>query len=330
MLEGEAEAPSNIAIVKYWGKRNSALNLPLNDSLSISLEALKVRSKVVFDPELSKDKVRVNGVKLSDEEVKSYASRVLDRMREISGKSIYAVVDSWSNFPSSAGLASSAAGIAALTLASSDALGLKMDPKELSKIARLGSGSACRSVYGGFVIWHSGARDDGEDSFCEQIFTHDHWRDLVDLIPIFTDEKKRISSRKGMSVSVETSNLMKCRLEFVRETLPSVLDSIRNRDAKKFFEMTIRHSNSMHAIMMDSFPPLIYLNAMSLKVIDSFGDGKIAGYTFDAGPNPHVFTLRKDAESVEKTLIELGATKVIKSDISAGPRVGKKGVDENN
>ncbi len=324
MLEGEAEAPSNIAIVKYWGKRDVSLNLPLNDSLSISLDALKVTTKVLFDPALSKDEVKVNGVKISDEEVKSYASRVLDKMREISGKRIYAKVESWSNFPSSAGLASSAAGIAALTLASSDALGLDMNLKELSKVARIGSGSACRSMYGGFVIWHAGVRDDGEDSFCEQVFPHDHWKELVDLIPIFTEERKRVSSRKGMGISVETSRLMKCRLEFIRDTFPLVLDSIRDRDAEKFFEMTIRHSNSMHAIMMDSFPPLVYLNAMSLKVIDRFGDGKTAGYTFDAGPNPHIFTLRKDVEAVENSLMELGAIKVVKSSVSAGPRLGMK------
>ncbi len=321
MIEGEAEAPSNIAIVKYWGKRDSVLNLPLNDSLSISLEALKVKSKVIFDSSLSSDQVIVNGSKLSDNEVKSYASKVLNLMRRISGRNLYARVESTSNFPTSAGLASSAAGIAALTLASSNALGLSLTRRELSKIARIGSGSACRSIEGGFVIWHAGTRDDGEDSYCESIFPHDHWKDLVDVIPLFTEERKSISSRKGMEISTETSSLLECRLRFVKDTIPMVIDSIKSRDEERFFQLAIRHSNSMHAIMMDSFPPLIYMNSFSLKVIEAFGDGRMAGYTFDAGPNPHIFTLRSNLNRVENMLREIGASKIIISEISPGPRV---------
>ncbi len=148
MLEGEAEAPSNIAIVKYWGKRGDPkLNLPLNDSFSISLDALKVKTRVTFDKSLMKDEVIINGKKLPEDKTVEYAGKVLNKLREISGTKIYAKVESYSNFPESAGLASSAAGIAALTLASAKALGLSLDTKELSIIARIGSGSACRSVF---------------------------------------------------------------------------------------------------------------------------------------------------------------------------------------
>ncbi|MEM3245112.1 MAG: diphosphomevalonate decarboxylase, partial [Metallosphaera sp.] len=145
-MEAEAVAPANIAVVKYWGKRNKQLNLPLNDSLSITLESLQVRSKVTFDENLNHDEIFVNGERLSDYETREYAGRVLEIIRKLYGKRVFARIESTSNFPSSAGLASSAAGIAALTFASNAALNLGLDDKELSKIARVGSGSACRSM----------------------------------------------------------------------------------------------------------------------------------------------------------------------------------------
>jgi len=322
MLEGEAEAPSNIAIVKYWGKRGDPkLNLPLNDSFSISLDALKVKTRVTFDKSLMKDEVIINGKKLPEDKTVEYAGKVLNKLREISGTKIYAKVESYSNFPESAGLASSAAGIAALTLASAKALGLSLDTKELSIIARIGSGSACRSVFGGFVIWHAGTSDKGDDSFCESMFPYDHWEELVDIIPIFSEEKKQVSSRQGMKLTATSSALLKCRLDFVNNTFTDVIESVKNRNSQRFFQLTIRHSNSMHAVMLDSFPPLIYLNSFSLDVIRAFGDANIAGYTFDAGPNPHIFTLRKNLNVVKETLDKLGAKKIIISGISPGPRL---------
>ncbi|AEE94373.1 diphosphomevalonate decarboxylase [Acidianus hospitalis] len=319
-LEGEAIAPSNIAIVKYWGKRNAELNLPLNSSISISLDNLYARTKVIFSEEFSKDEVIINGKKLSEKETLNYAGRVLNIFRKIYGKSLFAKVISTTNFPPSSGLASSAAGIAALVYASNEALGLGLTQKELSKIARIGSGSACRSTEGGFVVWEKGEREDGEDSFCYQIFPPNYWEDLVDIIAIVSDEKKEVSSREGMEVSTRSSYLMKCRLDFIKETFNDVIESIRKKDEEKFFELTMRHSNSMHAVILDSWPSFFYLNDMSFKIIRWVQDFGHAGYTFDAGPNPHIFTTKKHMKEVINFLQDLNLKYIITSP-GQGPKV---------
>ncbi len=318
-LEAEAVAPSNIAIVKYWGKRDRELNLPLNSSLSISLDSLWVRSRVTFDESLDKDEVIINGKRLSENEVREYAGRVLRRFRDLYGKELFARVESTTNFPSSAGLASSAAGIAALTYASNAALGLGLSNRELSKIARVGSGSACRSMFGGFVKWNRGELESGDDSFCEEIFPPDHWPDLVDIIPIFGEEKKKVSSRTGMENTATSSALMRCRLQFIEETFNEVIDAIRTRNASKFFQLTMRHSNSMHAVILDSWPPMNYLNEKSFRVMEWVVEFGKAAYTFDAGPNPHIFVLEKDVDEVLKFLNEVGSTKTIVSRVGKGP-----------
>ncbi|QKQ99243.1 diphosphomevalonate decarboxylase [Metallosphaera tengchongensis] len=321
--EAEAIAPSNIAIVKYWGKRNRELNLPLNPSLSISLNEVWVRSRVIFDESLRDDEVWINNLKLEHREVKDYAGRVLEVFRSMVGRRIFAKVESMTNFPSSAGLASSAAGIASITLASNEALGLNLNTKELSKIARIGSGSACRSLFGGFVKWNAGVLDSGEDSFCEEIVPSNHWPELVDVIAIFSEEKKKVSSRTGMESSALSSSLMKCRLDFIQRTFEEVVDAIRKKDQERFFNLTMRHSNSMHAVILDSWPPFFYLNDKSLQVMRWVYEYGKAAYTFDAGPNPHILVLENNASDVVNFLQDLGAKKVIVSKISDGPRVLK-------
>lgn len=319
-LEGEAIAPSNIAIIKYWGKRNTELNLPLNSSLSISLDNLYARTKVVFSEEYSKDEVIINDKKLNEKETLNYAGRVLNIFRRIYGKNLFAKVTSETNFPPSSGLASSAAGIAALVYAANDALGLNLSQKDLSKIARIGSGSACRSTEGGFVAWEKGERSDGEDSFCYQIFPPNYWEDLVDIIVIISEEKKEISSREGMENTVKSSYLMKCRLEFIEKTFNEVVESIKKKDEKKFFELTMRHSNNMHAVILDSWPSFFYLNDVSLKIMRWIQDFGHAGYTFDAGPNPHIFTTKKYIQEIINFVQSLNLKYIITSP-GQGPKV---------
>lgn len=319
--EGEAIAPSNIAIVKYWGKRNEELNLPLNSSLSVTLQGLEVRTKVIFDEEFDKDEVIINGEKASPEEVEEYSGRVLKIFRKIYGKDIYAKVISQSNFPKAAGLASSAAGIAALVYAANSALGLGLDQIELSKIARIGSGSACRSTVGGFVLWTKGERDDGEDSYCYQIFPEYHWKELVDVIPIISSSKKKVSSRKGMIRTSETSALMKCRVEFVENSLKDVIDSIAKKDEQRFYYWTMRHSNNMHAVILDSWPSFFYLNDTSFRIMEWIQDSGIAGYTFDAGPNPHIFTTEKHVDEVINFIKQLGIANYFVTRVGSGPKI---------
>ncbi|AWR97866.1 diphosphomevalonate decarboxylase [Acidianus sulfidivorans JP7] len=320
-IEGEAIAPSNIAIVKYWGKRNKELNLPLNSSISVSLKNLYAKTKVIFDSSLDKDIIEINGKILGEEEANKYAGRVLKIFRDnYIKRKIYAKVISETNFPSSAGLASSAAGIAALTYAINDAFSLNLDQKTLSKISRIGSGSACRSTAGGFVIWNKGERDDGEDSYCYQIFPENHWEELVDIIALVSEKEKNVSSREGMETTVETSYLLKCRLEFIEKTFNEIIETIKNKNEKKFYELLMRHSNSMHAVILDSWPSFFYLNDLSFKImrwVQEFGN---AGYTFDAGPNAHIFTTKKYVNEVIDFLQNNGI-KYIVSGPGQGPKV---------
>ncbi|MEM0373372.1 MAG: diphosphomevalonate decarboxylase [Sulfolobaceae archaeon] len=319
--EASAIASSNIAIIKYWGKRDDKLNLPLNDSLSITLDDnVSVKTKVIFSSEFTRDEVYINGRKLPDEEVEEYAGRVLRIFRKISGINVYAKVISYSNFPEGVGIASSAAGIAALTYAANDALNLNLSPKELSKIARIGSGSACRSMFGGFVVWKKGEREDGDDSYCYQLFPETHWPDLVDVIVIVSEKKKRISSRAGMKRSTETSELLKCRLKFIENSINDVINSIARRDEEKFFYWVMRHSNNMHAIILDSWPSFFYLNETSLEIINWIQEFGRAAYTFDAGPNPHILVTQKNLSEVLSYLDGKGLKYII-SKPGKGPRI---------
>ncbi len=318
-------APSNIAIVKYWGKRgDEKLNLPLNSSISITLdEQLSVTTTISLNKD-EKDVIIVNGKALSEEESKEYAGRVIEKFRQIVNKNFHVRIESRANFPANAGLASSAAGIAAITLGLNELLELDLSLKELSKIARLGSGSACRSMFGGFVMWEKGIRDDGEDSYCYQLFPSDHWKDLVDVIAIISEEEKKISSRKGMMRSAETSELMECRLKFIENSINEVIDSIRRRDEERFYYYVMRHSNSMHAVILDSWPSFFYLNDKSLKIMEWVQEFGKAGYTFDAGPNPHIFTTEKYVSEVTDFLEKIGVKRVIISRVGQGPSLKQK------
>ncbi|MEM3939842.1 MAG: diphosphomevalonate decarboxylase [Saccharolobus sp.] len=313
-------APSNIALIKYWGKRgDERLNLPLNSSLSITLDdQLSVITKISLS---DKDLIIVNGKILSEEESKEYAGRVIEKFREISNKDFHVRIESYAKFPVNAGLASSAAGIAALTFGLNELLGLDLSLKELSKIARIGSGSACRSMFGGFVMWERGVRDDGEDSYCYQLFPSDHWRELVDIIVIVSEEEKKISSRKGMIRTTQTSELVECRLKFIEKTMKELIDAIKNKDEKKFYYYVMRHSNNMHAVILDSWPSFFYLNDTSLKIMEWIQDFGKAAYTFDAGPNPHILTTENNVPEILNFLNTLNVKRVIISRVGEGPKL---------
>lgn len=313
-------SPSNIALVKYWGKRDDNLNLPINSSLSITLdETVSVTSTLAFSRTAGKDTVTVNGKKLEDKEVREYAGRVMDRIRSIYGE-VYVSVLSSSDFPESAGLASSAAGVAAVAVGANAALGLGLTPKEVSMLARVGSGSACRSVFGGFVVWWKGYREDGQDSYCEQVFLPSHWPELVDVIAVLSAKKKPVSSRKGMERFVRTSWFKECRTRVCEEGVKEMIETIGRKDKERLFELIMRHSNNMHAAILDSWPPIVYLNSDSFKVMEWVLEEGVGAYTFDAGPNPHVITTAENAGKVEKFLKEIGGT-VITSKIGYGPKI---------
>ncbi|EMS47869.1 Diphosphomevalonate decarboxylase [Triticum urartu] len=201
-------------------------------------------------------------------------------------------IASYNNFPTAAGLASSAAGLACLVFTLGKLMNVNEDYGELSSIARQGSGSACRSIYGGFVKWCMGKNDDGSDSMAVQLVNESHWDDLVIIIAVVSSKQKETSSTSGMRDTVETSPLLQYRAQtVVPSRILKMEDAIKNRDFESFARLTCADSNQFHAVCLDTSPPIFYMNDTSHRIISlvekwnhSEGTPQVA-YTFDAGPN---------------------------------------------
>lgn len=213
------------------------------------------------------------------------------------------------NFPTAAGLASSAAGFAALVRAVADLYQLPQSPRDLSRIARQGSGSACRSLMGGYVAWRAGNLADGSDSLAEEVAPESHWPEMRALILVVSAEKKDVPSTEGMQTTVATSNLFATRAEsVVPERMAAIETAIQNRDFPAFAEITMRDSNGFHATCLDSWPPIFYMNDVSRAAVRLVHDinravGRtVCAYTFDAGPNAVIYYLEKDSELVAGTV----------------------------
>ncbi|XP_077286950.1 mevalonate diphosphate decarboxylase [Arctopsyche grandis] len=296
-------APVNIAVIKYWGKRDVELILPLNDSISGTLDTsdMCATTTVLASPQFSSHRLWLNKseqpinqrVQACIDEVKNRAT--LQQSVPEQQLDYHIHICSENNFPTAAGLASSAAGYACLVAALSKLYHLKGD---LTGIARLGSGSACRSLYGGFVQWHSGTLPDGSDSIATQIVPAQHWPQMRVLILVVSDDRKKISSTNGMQISVRTSELLKYRVsECVPKRTASIKKAILERDFETFAEITMKDSNQFHAVASDTYPPCVYTNDVSHAIIrmvhsynEACGSNKIA-YTFDAGPNACLYML---------------------------------------
>ncbi|MFA4946119.1 MAG: diphosphomevalonate decarboxylase [Candidatus Micrarchaeia archaeon] len=328
------EATANIAVVKYWGKRDEKLILPKEGSLSFTMDdSLKTRTTVAFDASFKEDEFWLNGVKM-DLKDKDTAERLqqLDLIRAKAGIREKAKIVSLNCFPTAAGFASSAAGLAALACAASKAAGLNLSTRELSILARLGSGSACRSVTGGFVEWKRGTKEDGSDSVAEQVAPANHWPELRNVIAVTDQGKKKVSSRAGMKQTVATSALYPARLAYLPKLIADMKAAVLARDFPKFGELTMRESSNMHAVMLDTWPPIMYLNDVSKAIVYAVHDyntaagGIVAAYTFDAGPNAHVYTTAKHEAAVRKMLSEIeGVQKTITCSMGEGPKQLKEG-----
>jgi len=337
-MKASAAANANIAIIKYWGRRNDALRIPTNNSISFTMDdQLQTVTTVEFSKTLHADSLVLNGRPGTKTEL-ARVSNFLDNVRAISGKRrVHANVVSKNSFPTAAGLASSASGFAALAAAATKAAGLGRykDKKQLSALARLGSGSASRSIYGGAVEWLTGKRKDGSDCYAVQLSPPERWKDLRNVIAITSSKEKRISSTDAMARTVRTSEMFKCRLESVESRLRIVRKAILERDFAALAPTIMQESDSMHAVMLDSWPPITYLNGISLEIMhkvvelnESYGHGQrnaVAAYTFDAGPNAHIYTTAKYERQVQKLLAEMeGIEKVLVCRVGEGVRYPRK------
>jgi diphosphomevalonate decarboxylase len=311
-------APVNIAVIKYWGKRDPSLNLPTNSSLSVTLSQSDLRTHTTASCSPSygpHDTLLLNGSPQDVSGARTQACfrelRALRKEMEDADPSLPKLssqplkIVSENNFPTAAGLASSAAGFAALVRAIANLYALPASPTELSRIARQGSGSACRSLFGGYVGWEQGAAADGSDSVAFQVAPASHWPDMRALILVVSAAKKGVSSTTGMQTTVATSTLFQSR---ARETVPrrmeEMIKAVQERDFETFGRVTMMDSNSFHATCLDTYPPIFYLNDVSraaIKAVEAINKaaGKIiAAYTFDAGPNAVVYYLEENEKKV--------------------------------
>lgn len=298
-MKASAIAHPNIAFVKYWGKYNDKLYLPMNGSISLTLNELTSQTTVEFG-NFKADQITLNKNDASDDKK---ILKQLDLIRQLAGITKRAKVVSNNNFPTASGLASSASGLAALTVAACKAAGLDYDKKQLSIITRQGSGSSCRSIYGGYVEWRMGASND--DSYAIQLADENYW-DIRDIIAIVANREKKVKSTVGMEETVKTCPLYQGRLAVVNHHLAEVRAAITERDFKRLGEVAEYDSLMMHATMIATKPSLLYWAPGTVAIIHAIGDWRAEGlpvyHTIDAGANVHVITLPENAAEVEKRL----------------------------
>jgi diphosphomevalonate decarboxylase len=288
---------SNIAFIKYWGSADPRLNLPLNDSLSMNLDALHTTTTVEFDDALTDDDIVINETP-ADENARARVVGHLDRIRARVKIQTKARIASRSNFPSGTGIASSASAFAALTLAATHAAGLELNERDLTILARQGSGSASRSIPAGFVEWLNGLTSDS--SFARSIAPPDFW-DLRDCVVIVSREEKRVSSREGHSLA-RTSPFMSERVAHLGARFHHARRLLLERDLAALGPVLEAEALELHVIAMTSRPPIFYWSPATVRVIQAVQQARAEGlavfFTLDAGPNVHLICEGKDVEAV--------------------------------
>jgi diphosphomevalonate decarboxylase len=310
----------NIAFIKYWGNLDDTLRLPANGSISMNLDGLSTRTTVEFDPQRREDEFTLQG----SVQTGPAAQRVFDHLnllRNKAGVAWKARTVSENNFPSGAGIASSASAFAALTAAAAAALGLTLAEKELSILARRGSGSACRSVPDGFVEWFVSNRD--EESFAKSIAAPDHWA-LTDLVAIIDPGPKKVGSAEGNALA-RTSPLQAARVADTPRRLDLCRRAIGQKDFSALAEIVEEDTRLMHAVMLTSRPSLAYWEAATLELMQLIpqwrAGGLPAAYTIDAGPNVHCLCPEETAAEVERRLRDIPAVRDV---LHARPGPGVK------
>jgi len=315
-----ARAGSNIALVKYWGKRDTALNLPATGSLSMTLDALHTDTRLRFAERGDADRLELNGQPSDPSRVSAF----LDLFRALAGIDRCFVVSSSNSFPTSAGLASSASAFAALAVAANELLELDLSPTQLSGLARQGSGSAARSIFGGFVEMARGEQPDGLDSVASGLFDQAHWP-LRLVIAVTSEEAKAVSSTRGMQHTVATSPYYPAWLDRVDSDLALARQAIATRDFGALCEVAEGSALAMHASAMAARPGVIYFKPATLACIETLRAlkerGMPVGFTIDAGPQLKAICLPEHEAGVVRSLEAVpGVIRVL----TAGPGPGAR------
>ncbi len=288
---------SNIAFIKYWGNRDAMRRVPLNDSVSMNLDHATTTTTVEFDAQLNDDDVVIGGAEANQVACQRVVAH-LDRVRALAHIETKARVQSQNSFPVGVGIASSASAFAALSLAATRAADLELNQRDLSMLARQGSGSACRSVPAGFVEWIAGSGS--EDSYAVSIAPPEHW-DLRDVIAVVSTEEKQIGSTAGHAAA-QTSHFLSERLRALSPRFHNVRRAILAKDLALLGPAIEQDAIELHFVAMTSVPPIFYWSPAMVRVIQSMqrwrADGLSVYFTLDAGPNVHLICISKDADRV--------------------------------
>lgn len=315
-MKATARAHPNIALVKYWGKRDERLILPHQSSVSVTLGPLSVTTTVEFSTSGGADTVEING-RVAEGAERARVVEALALVRKASRRRLGAArMVSRGDFPAAAGLASSAAAFAALAVAARAAAGLPRDTRAESILARRGSGSASRSVEGGFVRWNRGRRADGQDSFAEQLFDEQHWPELRLLVGMVSREEKEVKSRDGMRLTVKTSPYYPAWAKDAEREAKAIVPLLRRRDLEAVGELAERNAWRMHATAFAARPPISYLKPQTIAVIEACRAARARGvgvwFTLDAGPNPVLLTSARDEAKAAAIVRDHGAQDVVR------------------
>jgi diphosphomevalonate decarboxylase len=301
-MKASATACANIALVKYWGNRDNARNVPAAGSVSFNLDSAVTTTTVEFSKDQKSDEILVGGRKHSG--IKADRSlALLETIRKTAKITEKARVVSENNFPTGAGIASSASGAAALAVAASAAAGLNLPEKALSQLARSISVSGSRSVPEGFV--ENIATD---DSYSISIAPPGHWP-LVDLVAVVSEHEKKVSSSEGHLLA-QSSPFFNARIANVPKNIADVKNAVAKKDFPLLAAAAERDSISMHSVMMTSVPPIYYWEPGTMGIIRAVEDWRAEGikafHTIDAGPSVHVITLPEFEKEVTKRLMDSG------------------------
>lgn len=316
----QAMAHANFALVKYWGKRDAALNLPDVGSISITLDALWTQTTVELDASLDRDRFELDG--RAGAPGTERVSALLERLRAIAGVSTPAHVTSQNNFPTGAGLASSASGFAALVTAADRAYGLGLPRSKLSELARIGSGSAARSIFGGYVEMHRGERSDGGDSIAEPLADADDWP-LEVVIAVSDRGRKSVGSTEGMQRTARTSPFYDAWVDHQPADLALARSAIAAHDFDALAEVSEASALAMHGLAMSARPGLLYFNATTMECLHRVRrlrtEGTPVFFTVDAGPQVKAICMPESADAVAASLVEVaGVTEILRSGLGSG------------
>jgi diphosphomevalonate decarboxylase len=317
-LTATGVACPNIAFIKYWGNCELEARLPANGSISMNLAGLHTHTQVTFDSNLAGDQFVLDGQPANSPALQR-VSAFLAIIRQMAGMALFARVVSENNFPTGAGLASSASGFAALALAASRAAGLELNEHELSRLARRGSGSACRSIPGGFVEWQ--VDDCDPDSGAVSIAPPEHWP-LSDCIALVNRGHKQIGSIEGHAIAF-TSPIQAARVADAPRRLDLCRQAILQRDFDALADVMELDSNLMHAVMMTSTPRLHYWQPATVAVMQAVTEWRQSGlpacYTIDAGPNVHVICPPEQSEQISRRLRRISGVDEVLVSHTGGP-----------